>query len=156
MQIQLDELAEFLFGKKGALDIFLKIDREEGNTRSELYDMVDISAGTGKKRVQEAIELELFEEKPPISSDQHANTKLTCLTEEGQKLRDLLSKFDVEENFNQCLEANKQLNGSISNFIAGVQDEEAEDTSVEMIESVPPSLLEEEYHVHPFFGHKYD
>lgn len=155
MQIQFEELAGFLFGEKGALAMFLGINREEGNSRSELYDMAGVADSTGKRRVEKAIDLGLFEPKL-FKSGEHGNTKRTCLTEEGQEIRELLSEFGVEKYYKQHMKTNKKLNNSISEFIANIQEEGEDETSTEVIEPSDIDIHEEEYHVHPFFGHKYD
>jgi hypothetical protein len=54
------------------------------------------------------------------------------------------------------MKTNKKLNNSISEFIANIQEEGEDETSTEVIEPSDIDVHEEEYHVHPFFGHKYD
>lgn len=154
MGIQLEELAEFLFGKKGALSIFLQIDKEDGNTRSELYDISQVSDDTAQKRVETATDLGLLDRD--FRAGDHGNTKRTYLTEEGKEIRDLLTEYGIEEDFEHCLEAQKQLNGSISEFIDGIQEENEEDQSKGIIKNEADVTFEEELYVHPFFGHKYD
>lgn len=154
MGIQLEELAEFLFGKKGALAIFLQIDKEEGNTRSELYEMAQVSNDTAQKRVEKAEDLDLLDRNHNVGD--HGNAKRTYLTEEGKEIRDILIEYGIDEDFTHCLEAQKQLNDSISEFIDGIQEHNEEDHTTETIESKGNVTFEEELYVHPFFGHKYD
>lgn len=88
-----DELEDFLVNRDGGLGVVLMIDRAKGNTHTEFEEKVDVSKVTVGNRLEEAVEIGIFERSR--LADDHGNAKRYQLTDEGQTLRDNFRNYNL-------------------------------------------------------------
>jgi DNA-binding MarR family transcriptional regulator len=113
-----EELEEFLQNRDGGLGVFLTIDRETGNTHTEFERQVDVSKVTVGKRLEEAVDIGIFErDRLP---DDHGNAKRYVLTEEGERLRFNLSNHQLKERYDDLQESQAEVEKGIRRALSNL------------------------------------
>lgn len=120
-------IADFL-RKKGGVGLFVIIDKEDGNTYTELANDIHVTRNTLTSRLQDAQELHLIKETRKPSD--HGNTKRYQLTKRGERVRFLVDEYEMEELYSTFLRSQMKMEKGID-FIEEVFKPEASDPEYE-------------------------
>jgi DNA-binding HxlR family transcriptional regulator len=126
-----EAIAEFL-RKKGAVELLMNLDSDEGTTFNELDELVHITRKPLSQRLEEAEELYLIE----VSHDpaDHGNAEPYVLTERGLRVRGLLEEIELEHQFKRIRAAEREIEEGID-FIKETFEQQISDEEVELKKS---------------------
>jgi len=121
-----DELSEqqvisFLEDPK-ALLLLARIDRENGNIKTELMDEVGVSGKTMTQLLEEAEENGLIEEGKRLPGD-HGRSKRYKLTSNGRYIQTRIQKTDLEEVYEELMEKQQEFEKTVTQIIEFVRAE---------------------------------
>jgi DNA-binding HxlR family transcriptional regulator len=107
MESEARQIEDFL-EKVGAMKLILRLDDNEGENYRDTRLNMALSPNTLQKRVSDAREINLIEERPLLPED-HKGRDRYRLTPKGAKVKEILKKYGVEELYNQKVEIEERL-----------------------------------------------
>lgn len=107
-------VAEF-FEKPQAIGLIALIDRENGNIKNELFEIVDLTGKPLKKLLEKGIKADLIEETT-IQAGDHPRSDRYQLTERGKAIQSLLRGAGLDDLQRTYLDAKSELQSSRSDI----------------------------------------
>lgn len=107
-------VAEF-FEEPQAIGLIALIDRENGNIKNELFEIVDLTGKPLKKLLDKAIEADLIEETT-IQAGDHPRSDRYRLTERGKAIQSLLRGAGLDDLQRAYLDAKSGLQSTRSDI----------------------------------------
>ncbi|WP_433629599.1 hypothetical protein [Halomicrococcus sp. NG-SE-24] len=107
-------VAEF-FEEPQAIGLIALIDRENGNIKNELFEIVDLTGKPLKKLLDKAIEADLIEETT-IQAGDHPRSDRYRLTERGEAIQSLLRGAGLDDLQRAYLDAKSELQSARSDI----------------------------------------
>ena len=110
-----DELEKFLTDRAGGLGVVLAMDLIEGSNQKEIEGRVGVSGETVKKRLDEGVEIGIFERT--WSPKDHGNSNRYKLTSEGQTLRENFRNYKINNTYQKLRKRQEELDEKIESTI---------------------------------------